>query len=158
VTPDGAPEQLDDALLDVASATRVFQSGPQQVRMEQSFFSTVTTGVGVGARLSPDGNFVLTRSADERSSYGTVRLYDTRTGDELAPGLTGADVAIGAAFGSDQTVTYIVARAEDRPSADGFVRQSYSGALELRTCSLATGSCAVDAKFPSTGSTPLLAD
>lgn len=158
VAPRGAPEEIGAGLLDVSSATRVFQADAESIRMEQSFFSTVTAGLGVGAQLSPHGDFVLTRTADDGTSYGTVRVYDSRSGDELPSGLTSDDVAIAATFGSEETVTYIVARAEDRASADGFVRQSFSGALELRTCLLGEDSCKADTKFPSTGSLPLLAD
>jgi len=158
VTPDGEPERIEGQLLDVSSATRVLQDDPESIRMEQSFFSTVTTALGVGAQLSPDGDHVLTHTGDEVSSYGTVRVYDTRSGDELATGLTAEDVAVAAAFAPDGTVTYLIARAEDRPSADRFVRRSFSGALELRTCAIGGTDCAVVAKFPSTGSMALLAD
>lgn len=158
VTADGAPELVEGQLLDVSSATRVFQDDPESIRMEQSFFSTVTTALGVGAQLSPDGDHVLTRTGDGVSSYGTVRVYDTRSGDEVATGLTAEDVAVAAAFARDGSVTYVIARAEDRPSADRFVRQSFSGALELRSCAVGGTDCAVLAKFPSTGSMALLAD
>lgn len=155
-TPNGTSQQLAPGLLDVSSATKAFQSDLESIRLEQSFFSTVNAALGVGAQLSPDGNYVLTHTAADNSSYGTVRVYDTRSGDEVVPILGVGDVAIDAALGSDQTVSYLIARAEDRPSADGFIRQSFSGALELRTCVIG-GDCNTVAKFPSTGSTPVLA-
>lgn len=158
VSPAGAAQPVGQDLLDVRSATRVFQSDPGSIRMLQSFFSTVTSGLGAGAQLSPDGNLALTRVPSPQSQFGTVQLYDTRSGELLPTGLSADDVAIDAAFGPENTVTYIVARLADRPSSDEFVRQSFSGALELRSCSVEVPvpSCRIDAKFPSTGSTPLL--
>jgi hypothetical protein len=158
VSPDGVAQPVGQDLLDVRSATRVFQSDPGSIRMLQSFFSTVTSGLGVGAQLSPDGNLALTRVPSPQSQFGTVQLYDTRSGELLPTGLGADEVAIDATFGPENTVTYIVARLADRPSSDEFVRQSFSGALELRSCSVEVPvpSCQVDAKFPSTGSTPLL--
>lgn len=154
----GDPEPVEPGgLLDVASATRVSQADPESISMVQPLFDSWFASLGRGARLSADGNYVLTRIPDERSVYGTVRIYDTRTGEEISNGLAADELAIAAELGADRTVTYVVARDQDKPAAEEFVRLSFSGPLELRTCSFDTGRCVVDARFPSTGSTPLLA-
>ncbi len=157
VLPDGEAGVREGAgLLDVASATRVRQSSAEALMMVQPFFSISFGRPGVGAHLSADGNYVLTRTADERSVYGTVHIYDTRSGKGVPTGLTDEDLALAARFGPEGTVTYVVSRFQDEPQADDFVRSSFSGALELRTCSLDTGRCEVKAKLPSTGPTPVL--
>lgn len=146
-----------DGLLDVSSATRVFQGSPETISIHQPVFDIAIDRLGKGAQLSGDGDYVLTRTADARSVYGAVHIYDTRSGDEITTGITTEEIAIAAELGPERTVTYIVVRAEDKPGADEFVRLSFSGPLELRTCSFDTATCVVDTKFPSTGSTPLLA-
>lgn len=166
-TPDGEYEWqplsgdpvpvAPDGLLDVSSATRVFQVDPETIRIRQPLFDIVIDRLGKGARLSADGNYVLTRTDNDQSMYGTVRIYDTRSGNEIESGLSVHDLAIAAQLGPRDTVTYVVARADDGSEPDEFLRLSLSGPLELRTCSFNTGECVVDAKFPHTGPTPLLA-
>lgn len=155
--PGDATERAPFGLLDVSAGIRARTAGPGRIEFVQPFFSISFVRPGVGAEISRDGNYVLTRTPDPMSTYGTVHVYDTRTGDEIGPGLTASELAVGARLGPDATVTYVVARAEDKPEADDFVRLSFSGPMELRTCSLDTGQCVVDAKFPSTGSAPVLA-
>ena len=144
-------------LLDVSAAAWVRRSGPDRIEFGQAFPGESFVRSGVGAELSPDGEHVLTRVPDEESTYGTVHVYDTRSGAEVRTGLSDIELAVDARLGPGRTVTYVVARAGDKPRAGEFVRLSFAGPLELRTCSLDTARCVVEAKFPSTGSAPLLA-
>lgn len=157
--PDGAPA-LDDVdpfgLLDVASRTRAYQLDPSTIHVAQGFFSVSFDLRGSGAQLSEDGEFVLTRDP-ATPSLGTLLVYDTESGDQLPTGLAEDDVALAAALGPDGTATYVVARAEDRPLAGEFLRSSFSGQLELRTCELETGVCETLRRFSSAGSRPLVA-
>lgn len=156
--PYGAPESLDrDGMLDIAGGTRVLELGMGAIEMVQPFFNVSFVRPGRGAELSPDGDFVLTRTEDPGSAYGAVRVYDTRSGDEVSSGLSEADLAVAARLGESRTISYVVARAEDRPRAEDFLRLSTLGPLELRTCDLDTGECVRHATFPSTGSAPVLA-
>ena len=100
---------------------------------------------------------MLTRDTSQQASFGPVLIYDTATGADVSVGLGPADVPLAAELGPDRTVTYILARAEDRPENADFLRSSFSGQLELRTCAVATGDCESLQWFPSTGSRPLLA-
>ncbi|MDN4174110.1 hypothetical protein QWY28_14200 [Nocardioides sp. SOB77] len=144
-------------LLDRAAGTVLARQGPTRVRVEQPFFSVGHDLPGRGGSLSPDGEVVLTSVADERSAYGTVRLHESRTGDRLPTGLGAEDVVLASAFGGDGTVTHVVARLQDLPRTDDYVRSSFSGRLELRTCRLADGRCRTDATVPASGGVPLLA-
>lgn len=111
---------------------------------------------GVDAELSTDGRRVLTREADRLSIYGTVRIYDTRTGAALPTGIGPQDRVITASLGPGDTVTYLVARAQDQPRPGSFVRLSFVGPWQLRTCSVTTGRCTLRTKVASSGSAPIL--
>lgn len=108
-------------------------------------------------QLSPDGAWVLTRSPSPEDPFGSVTVRSTTTGQEVESGLGADEVVLAARLGPGGQVTYVVARAGDRPQAGEYVRLSFAGPLELRTCSVATDSCAGGVKFPSTGATPVLA-
>lgn len=144
-------------LLDVSSAVRVFQSDPETISIRQPFFNIVIDRMGKGAQLSADGNYVLTHTDNDRSAYGTIHIYDTRSGNEIGSGLSEQDLPIAAELGPERTVTYVVGQASDVLDPEEFLRLSRADPYELRTCSFDTGECVADTKFPNVGSTPLLA-
>lgn len=143
-------------LLDASTMMKVFQATASTIRIGPPYSNEGFTVPGAGASLSSAGDLVLTRDASEQASFGPVRIYDTDTGAEVSVGLGPADVALAAELGPGRTVTYIVARAEDRPENADFLRSSFSGQLELRTCDVDTGECESLERFPSTGPRPLL--
>lgn len=112
---------------------------------------------GRGGQLSPDGAHVLTTVPDGRSAYGTIRLRDTRTGAVLPTGIGPDDVVLVSRFGRPGTVSHVVARLQDLPRTDDYVRSSFSGRLELRTCWITSGRCHVDATVPAGDALPVLA-
>lgn len=158
--PDGEPQPInpDNRLLDVATATRVSQVASETVEIVQPFFNVAFRVAGAGAQLSPDGVYVLTRSAPPGSSdpFATVLLYDARSGDKLRTGLRHQDVAVAATLGPDDEVTYVIANRDDVPDAGEFVRTSFSGPYELRTCHIGERTCFTVTHFPHTGALPVL--
>lgn len=132
-------------LLDRASGAALSRVGPGSVRVEQPFFSVGFTRPGDGGSISSDGSVVVTTTADDRSAYGTVRAYDTRSGERLATKLGPDDVVLALEPGRPGSVTYVVA-----PAAT-------SDRLELRTCRLRTGRCRTDVTVPASGGVPVLA-
>jgi hypothetical protein len=147
-----------DGLLDVSLRLGVFQAGHNELRASSPYsLESALSLPGTGAALSKDGRLLLTRDASEQTSFGPVVIYDTYKGKDLSVGLGPGDVALAAELGPDRTVTYVVARSEDRPENADFLRSSFSGQLELRTCEVDTGRCESLERFPSTGSRPLLA-
>ena len=177
-TPDGAfawappgrePTRLErDGLLDVASATRVYQvagldddgrPAGDRVEMVQSFFSVSFRRTGQGARLSPGGTWVLSRppgAGDPGEPYRPV-LYDTRSGDRLPDGLAPDEIAVDAAFGQTSDVVYLVARTEDL-AAGPDLAGNLSRILVLRTCQLEPTTCSDVAPVLRPGGHPMLAD
>jgi hypothetical protein len=151
----GAHELLPDAglelrpvtpsdLRDVRSRIRAFQLDGDTIEVVQSYFSVQFQLPGLDAELSPDGNLVAT------GLPGTdrVALYDTRSGEALPDGVPAGDHVVTFAPGSRLTVTYVVAPAAQTPGRE----------LELRTCELTTtAECAVVARIPDRGDTPVLA-
>jgi hypothetical protein len=143
-------------LVDAREGLKAYQVNPGVIQVAPSDSGGFAVP-GAGADFSRGGDLVLTRDVREQASFGPVLLYDTQTGADVSVGLGAADVALAAQLGPDRTVTYIIARAEDRPENADFLRSSFSGQLELRTCDVDTGQCEALERFPSTGSRPLLA-
>ena len=141
---DAQPERLgDEALLDVVAGTRVGSVGDRRIDIVQPFFSVDHLRDGRGAQLSPDGLLVLTRTSSARVSgpFGPVVVYDARSGDRVWTGLRRQDVAVAAAFGPGDAVTYVIAHRADRPQAVESERMSVTGPYELRTCRLQAQTC-----------------
>lgn len=157
---DGDPVRLTQPdLLDVVQATQVWQIDDATVQMVQPFFSVAFTARGRGGRLSPTAGYLLTREPGSAGSdqFGKVRIYDTRSGDRLWDGLRRGDIAVATAMGPYDEVHYVIAREQDVPRSGEFVRSSFSGPYELRTCHIGTRSCFTVAQFPHTGQLPVLA-
>ena len=150
---DLGPRQL----LDASSRTWVSQPEPGVINVAAAYSAEGFDVRGTGGSLSPDADLVLTRDTSEQASFGPVLIYDAATGADVSVGLGPEDVALAAELGPERTVTYIVARAEDRPENADFVRSSFSGQLELRTCDIDAQECESLEYFPSTGTRPLLA-
>ena len=144
-------------LLDAGSQMLVSQPMPGLLNVAEQYAEAGFVVPGAGAELSADADLVLTRDTTEQDSFGPVLIYDTATGADLSVGLGPDDVALAAELGPGRTVTYIVARAQDRPENADFLRSSFSGQLELRTCDVSTRECEALERFPSTRSRPLLA-
>lgn len=143
-------------LLDRAAGTTLSRAGAQEVRVEEPFFSVGFTLPGRSGALDADGTVVLTNVPDGRSAYGSVRLHDARTGEQLPTGLGGSDVAVASAFGEDGSVVHVVARLQDLPRTDDFVRSSFSGRFELRVCGVADGRCRAAGTVPASTGVPVL--
>ncbi len=147
LVPGGSPEVQTltrPGLRDVRSRIRAFQLDEDTIEVVQSYFSVEFQFPGRGAELSPDGNLVATRLPDADQ----VALYDTRSGEELPNGVPDGDHVVTFAPGDRLTVTYVAA-----PAAHPFGPE-----LELRTCELTTTTaCAVIARIPNRGGTPVLA-
>jgi len=147
-----------DGLLGVSAATIVKQWGTNTIRIVQPFFSVDYVRSGLGARISPGGEYVLTRApGGDGGPFGRILVYDTRSGDRLWTGLRPQDVAVAATLGSDDEVTYVVAHRPDQPQGTDFVRLSFTGPYELRTCHLEEHTCSRVTKFPHIGALPVLA-
>ena len=169
--PDGpAGFLLPPQLLDVAAGHRVLGVDDDTIRMVQPLFNITLDRPGSSrAQLSPEGNYALTRTfpgGPTANPFGSVRIYDTRSGDRLATGLGAGDVAVAATLGPDATATYIVARAADAPRGEMYLRLSFVGPLELRSCQLEyplgqglpeETRCRNLGQVPRTGAAPLLA-
>jgi hypothetical protein len=149
-------------LLDVSSRVLAEQWTDATIRVTQPLFDLRHDLRGVGAMISPDGDHVLTR-VDEPDA-GTVRLYDTRSGERVPTGLTRDDLVLAASFGPDGTAVYVV---EHRPNAeddDPDRRLSTSGPQLLKTCFLGAPPpgafrptiCEVVTQFSRNGGKPLL--
>jgi hypothetical protein len=131
-------------ILDVRSRTRAFQVDDDTIQVVQSYFSVEFKLPGKGAHLSPDGNVVATRLP---GTDGEVAVYDTRSGEQFQNGLTEDDDALDFAPGDRGTIAYIVAPDGLTPGHE----------LQLRTCDLETTLCAIAARIPNLGATPVLA-
>jgi hypothetical protein len=158
--PDGETERVrPDGLLAVARGKRVWQVDPTTIRMLQPFFSVSFDRPGTGAEISADGTRVLTHTfgTGQGGSFGTVHLYDTRSGESLWTGLTRRDVPIAATLGPETEVSYLVEPRAERPHNDDFVRQSASSPYELRTCDHEAHQCRSVTQLPRVETTPVLA-
>jgi len=131
-------------LLDVRSRVRAFQLDPETIQVVQSPFDVSFALSGLGASLSPDGDFVGTRLP--RADF-EVAVYDTRSGEEIVNGLSDDDHALAFALGDAGTISYVMAPNGLTPGRE----------LQLRTCELATAFCRIVARIPNTGGTPVLA-
>ena len=153
--PRGEPVRLDPTgLLDVESGSRVY-AVRQGIEIVQVIFRTSNVRPGVGALLSPGGNFVLSRAGDGSGPFRPL-LYDARTGDRMRSGLAGGELALDATFGPNHTVSYLVAPRAERgagPDLDGNTQPL----VVLRTCDLAPVVCHDVIPLARPGERPLLA-
>jgi hypothetical protein len=145
-------------LLDVAAATIVRRAGTGRIRIVQPFFSVSYVRYGEGARLSPGGEFVLTRlpGGTAEAPVGPVLIYDTRTGKRIWTGLHPEDLVVAATLGPLDTVSYVIAHGGEAHARDERVR-SFTGPYDLRTCDLVQHSCYRAVTFQHAGDVPLLA-
>jgi hypothetical protein len=132
------------SLLDVRSRIQAFQVGPGAIQVVQSLFDVEFVLPGEGAMLAPDGDTVATRLP---GSDDAVAVYDTRSGAELPNGVPEGDLVVAFAPGDRLAIAYIVAPTGQSPGRE----------LELRICDLDTTQCAVAARIPNQGGTPVLA-
>ncbi|MBB6629613.1 hypothetical protein H5V45_20005 [Nocardioides sp. KIGAM211] len=146
-------------LVAAVQKTLVFQISPRTIQIVQPFFSVTYAVPGDGAQLSPDAAYALTRrpGSGGDDQFGRVRIYDARSGERAWTGLRAGDIAVAASLGADDEVHYVVAREQDLPGSGEFVRSSFSGPYELRTCRLRLRSCTTVLQFPHTGQLPVLA-
>jgi hypothetical protein len=128
-------------LLDVRSRVRVSQISPDTIEVVQPIFNQSFDVPGRGAMLAPDGAYAVTRNPDT----GTIHVYDARSGEEVASGLTADDHVLAVALAPPRTVAYIV----DPGGPDT--------ALQLRTCALDSPICRIAARIPDDSGTALLA-
>lgn len=150
---------LQPGLVDIVEATEARQIAPRRLELVQPFFNVMNVVPGEDAELSPDATYALTRApgTGRRDQFGSVRIYDVRSGDPLWTGLTARDIAVAATLGPDDEVHYVIARRGDRPESGEYVRSSFSGPYELRTCHVGERTCFTVGRFPHTGALPVLA-
>lgn len=128
--------------------------GDSSILISQPLFDSEVSVSGVGATVSVDGEYVLTRVSFSRPDE--VRIYEAATGNRVELDLNPDDVALAAAFGPDGTVSFFLARREHAPGNDQFMRLSNSGPLTLRTCDLDTGACQPVTQFAHNRGLPVL--
>jgi len=121
-------------LLDVSSGVRAEQWTGRTIRVSQPLFDLRFDLPGVGAVLSADGDHVLTRV--DQPDPGTVRLYDTRSGQSLPTGLRRTDLVLEMAFGPDDTVVYVVEHRPNSEAGNQDLRLSTTGGQLLLSCFL----------------------
>lgn len=156
-------------LLDARAAIRVFQVGRERIFIEHRSYSIEFIRAGVGAQLSVDGTYAITRVPTNRSTFDDVRIYDTRSGDRLPTGLRASDEVVDAQLGPDATVTYLISVREEQYEAEP-PQMTRDAIFELRTCRLSdafrfTGSpateedeaCTTNISFPQQPGPLLLA-
>ncbi|HEU5038204.1 MAG TPA: sigma factor-like helix-turn-helix DNA-binding protein [Nocardioides sp.] len=139
-TQDAVEPITEPGLLDVATATRVYQRG-RSIEMVQPFFSVSFTRRGEGAMVSPGGNYVLTRAPGPWTP-GTPYVplvYDTRSGDRLPSGVRPDERVVDAAFGDNHDINYLVSKVGDLASVD--LDGARSRLLVLRNCALEERTC-----------------
>ncbi|MEJ7834205.1 MAG: hypothetical protein WKF79_14925 [Nocardioides sp.] len=122
-------------LLDARAAMRVFQQGPRRIFMEHRSYSVEFARAGVGAQLSTDGIYAITRLPDNTSRYDAVLIYDTRSGENVPTGLRDSDEVVDAQLGPDATVTYLIAVRDEQYEAQP-PQMTRDAIFELRTCRL----------------------
>jgi hypothetical protein len=153
--PDLSPVLVPHAeLLDVAGAVRVQRGERGMLRIRQRFFASEAVVPGSDAVLSSDGKYVLTRA--DLGQPRVVRIYEG-DGRRLASGIDDKDeVVVAAAFGPDDTITYVVGRREYGADGDEFLRLSESIPFDLRTCDLRTAACTDVTQINSEHGIPVL--
>jgi hypothetical protein len=130
-------------LLDVRSRIRASQISKDGIEVVQSIFNESIDVPGRGARLAPDGAYVVTRDPDT----GEVALYDNRSATRLATGLADGDEVVAVSPAARLTIAYVV-----RPTG-----ATGEDDLELRTCDLARNQCLMAARIPDGRDPPVLA-
>jgi hypothetical protein len=148
----GFVEEIDQAgLLDVSSATRMFQLDPTLVLLDQPFFNEAYPVRGRGGEMSEDGDFALTRSPED----GSVLVYDTRSGEpvDVAPPrpLDVVDVTLA----PEGAITYLTVDPDAFDTQEGNDSHPIRG--ELVTCQLDDGACESLASFVLDSEAPILA-
>ncbi|WP_049774352.1 MULTISPECIES: sigma factor-like helix-turn-helix DNA-binding protein [unclassified Nocardioides] len=152
--PAGDPMLLDrTGLLDVESASRVYADS-RGIEIVQAIFRVANLRPGIGALLSPGGNFVLSRAGDGSVPFRPL-LYDARSGDRMRSGLAAGELALDATFGPNHTVSYLVAPRSEigaPPAVDG----NTEPLVMLRTCDLDPVVCHDVIPLARPGERPLL--
>lgn len=155
---DSAERLVRGGLVDVESATRVYQEG-RRIDMVQAFFSVDFERPGIGALLSPGGTHVLTRRPDGAATrvgapYRPL-LYDARSGDALDTGVGRGERAVDATFGDNLETVYLVAQVADLAGGSD-LDGNIDPLLVLRSCSIG-GQCHDVAPVQTGTDRPLLA-
>lgn len=157
---EGAERLARGGLLDVESATRVYQEG-RRIDMVQSFFNVDFGRAGLGALLSPGGAYVLTRRPVDLAQVGAPYrplLYDARSGDPIETGVEPDERVVDATFGESLEAIYLVAQRADPAgwSAPDDRDDTVDPLLTLRSCAIG-GPCHDVAAAPTGVDRPLLA-
>ncbi len=143
-----------DQLLDVSSAVRATRFSDRSIMITQPLFDLEITVPGVGAVVSPDGDFVMTRV--DFDFPDEVRIYEAASGHMVEVDVSPLDVAVAAGFGPDHTVTFVLAKRDHSPEGEEYMRLSNSGPLTLRTCDLDVGTCEAVTQFANNRGVPVL--
>jgi hypothetical protein len=138
-------------LVDVASASVVYQQDPRSIVLKQPFFNEAPSVPGRGGALSDDGQYVWTHSPDD----GSILVYDFDAAEPVdLPSFDGLSV-VDVALAPPGSVTLLTVE------PDGFAAQEGSdsrpGKGTLVTCDLRDGECESLATFVVKNDGPLLA-
>ncbi|GEP37178.1 hypothetical protein NPS01_08410 [Nocardioides psychrotolerans] len=134
VAADDVAEVASPRVLDVegGAVARQESDGAISIASPRDLQDRIVTVVGLGAELSPDGAWVLTRSVEEDTGQVTRRLYDAQQNAEVDTGLDAGAVVFDASVLEGGAVTYLVELAQEDP--DDGPRLSNSGSLQLTSC------------------------
>lgn len=156
VAQDDVAELADPRVLDVeaGAVARQEPDGVLSVASPRDVEDRIVRVPGLGAQLSPDGSWVLTRTVEPRTEQVTVRLHDTLQAREVPTGLGERAVVFAASVLEGGAATYLVELEQDEP--DDGPRLSNSGSLQLTTCTaprarpgrVAAPTCEVVRTFP----------
>jgi hypothetical protein len=154
--PDFEPVLVPEAdYLDVNASVRVRIAGPGYVELMEPLLDEHITVPGEDAVLSPDATYVLTGLASDDPN--ALRIYEVATGEQVLTGLDDTeDAAVAAAFGPNETITYVVGAREHGTDGDELLRLSELTGLELRTCELPTSTCTTVLRFGDEFDVPVL--
>ena len=139
--PDFEPVRVTGAdYLDVGASVRVRTAAPGFVEVMEPLRDAHVAVPGTDATLSSDGVYLLTHLDQDTPS--SLQIFEVATGRPVASGVADdGGVTLAAAFGPDNTITYVVGSGEHGTDGDERVRLSELRPLELRTCDLLVREC-----------------
>lgn len=153
--PDFEPVLVPDAeYLDVAASVRVRTAAPGFVELMEPLRDVRTTLPGENAVLSADADYLLTNLISDKASV--VRIYDVESGEPVPTGIDDDEHALAAAFGPNDTITYVVGARDHGTDGDEQLRLSELTGLELRTCDLLSAECQAVLQYGDEFDVPVL--
>ncbi|MGA8257957.1 MAG: hypothetical protein WB767_15415 [Nocardioides sp.] len=140
-------------LVDVAARSSVVKGPGEFLRVQREGGDDLLVR-GEGARLSDTGEFLLTRVGEPGTSQDLV-VIEVATGQRVTLALPDSGTGVGAAFGPENSVTFLFVN-DEMDSIDD-PRMADQPAYDLVTCFLRTRSCAAAGRVTTVSERPLLA-